>query len=738
MASRDLQLEDARLQNGAARSLVGSQPFLLFPKLTFLSLSLLRFFRLSALLFLFCAAYGIPVKLCIRLFGTPPPESNELRFPDWYTLSATHLFSILSYYLFEREFKTFRRLRWVSLKAKGSLITSRTVWIFNIPPHLRGPALEAHITNLNLGEIEQVNFHYYSPNLDRYIQHRTNALFKVERNVHAWVRGARHPCDMEAIRHSIEIGSHLELEGVARPTTRLGWLGLFGPKVDAINYFYKLFLSYNHEVEKLRNSFETFDRTDVAFLTFKSIRSSSFLSQIQVGSIPPDFDVDLAPEPLDIYWKNMNISLVGRWSRRLAALIALIFVMFFGVLFISALSKGLSLTELNNALFFKWQRAIEKRTISLHFWFLIFNILLVLTLISSFWNNLLYQVLKEKQEIIFIFADAMKGSLSFFIRYFTLLGVGCFPLQLLHPGPLFYYLLCYSFCSSPRGSGNLSAPVYMDYGWLYGAPMFVFVVVSIYSSFSPLILVVGVVYFTVGYFVVKNNLLYVYTRLYESNGLLWPFVYRHIVWGIFLLQLFVMASFVSKHKSGYASLVAPLFSLSVWHYVRLAKTFRKDCRYLPADWFYDEVVEMGQPITSTSIYTVGRFGWVVKSVTKFITSIKSLLLPPDLDAPIFSAPDPSVAEPNLRACHHQSPSLILKGILDSSLSSYRCPSVFGKLPHLWVSTSEGEADPYLRQVPSYSCCAPNLTSISFDPGCELTNFDSLSPTTDSSSATISI
>ncbi|KAJ9064804.1 hypothetical protein DSO57_1026468 [Entomophthora muscae] len=556
---------------------------------------------------------------------------------------------------------------------------------------------------------------------------------------------------MDVLRHSIESNTLLELEGTSRPTTRLGLFGLFGPRVDTISYNYNLFLSYSNEVNRIRSSFETLTCKGLAFVTFNSQQTSHYLSQILFNSRPQKFRVRLAPDPLDIYWKNLNIPKTELIFRKLLAVLILIFTIFFGVLVISLFFKelilkniaGISKNPTENSessslpiedlvllmatsIFFSTtpfiftgtsvlqglttHSAIEKRTISLHFLFLFFNILMVLTLVASFWDSLIKQLLNGKMDSVRSFAEAMEKNHLFFTRYFILLGLGCFPLQLLHPGPLFYSILCRIFCSSPRGAGNLLAPVFMDYGWLYGTPMFVFVIVSIYSSTSLGVLFVGVVYFVVGYFVVKNNLLYVYTRHYESHGLLWPFVYRHLLSGIILSQLFVLGTCLEK-ESSQPLLIVPLILLSIYYYFHMRRAFPDDCRHLPADWFYAETspppIHFPPPTRQSPVGPIAR---IAKAARWCFCLIKQELLPPKYDSLLFAPPDPNLSEPDLKKCTCQPPSLILKGILDSSITTYRCPYIYGQLPHLWLPPQGTDNSPYLRRIRSCPCCLTLIDS----------------------------
>lgn len=58
-----------------------------------------------------------------------------------------------------------------------------------------------------------------------------------------------------------------------RPTVRTGFLGLFGEKVDAIDYYTKLFDDLDRQVTELRKS-PQLEMTNVGFVTFKNMSSA--------------------------------------------------------------------------------------------------------------------------------------------------------------------------------------------------------------------------------------------------------------------------------------------------------------------------------------------------------------------------------------------------------------------------------------------------------------------------------
>ena len=75
--------------------------------------------------------------------------------------------------------------------------------------------------------------------------------------------------------------------------------------------------------------------------------------------------------------------------------------------------------------------------------------------------------------------------------------------------------LCWRMLSrTPRDYAETCAPRVYNYGWGYPAPVFMFVVILVYSTSAPIILIFGTLYFCFAYVVIKYQLLY---GMYKKN-----------------------------------------------------------------------------------------------------------------------------------------------------------------------------------------------------------------------------
>ncbi|KAJ8442337.1 hypothetical protein Cgig2_011260 [Carnegiea gigantea] len=116
-----------------------------------------------------------------------------------------------------------------------------------------------------------------------------------------------------------------------RPTTKTGFLGLWGQKVDSVDY-------YTAEVERLTKEVaEERERVEqdpkcvmpAAFVSFKTRWGAAVCAQTQQTRNPTIWLTEWAPEPRDVYWPNLAIPYVHLSVRRLIITVAFFFLTFF-------------------------------------------------------------------------------------------------------------------------------------------------------------------------------------------------------------------------------------------------------------------------------------------------------------------------------------------------------------------------------------------------------------------------
>jgi hypothetical protein len=83
-------------------------------------------------------------------------------------------------------------------------------------------------------------------------------------------------------------------------------MGLFGPLVDSSEYYSERYKIWDRKVQQLRRGYDASSPTSVGFITFESPEAALIASQINIASKPFMLMTRRAPEPRDLYWKNIS------------------------------------------------------------------------------------------------------------------------------------------------------------------------------------------------------------------------------------------------------------------------------------------------------------------------------------------------------------------------------------------------------------------------------------------------
>ncbi|KAJ3322200.1 hypothetical protein HDV06_003260 [Boothiomyces sp. JEL0866] len=217
---------------------------------------------------------------------------------------------------------------------------------------------------------------------------------------------------------------------------------------------------------------------------------------------------------------------------------------------------------------------IQEATLSQYFYFLLFNVHFVYTIISSAWvtsSELYIHPLSWVERV----ANSFPSGSAFFINY-LILNLSVFSVELLRPVPALYYLFMRQFITTPREFLELSnLNSYLNYGWIYPFQILIFLIVISYSVISPLVVLPGVVYFAFGYIVYKNQLMYVYIKPIQGQGKYWKMAFDRSVAGIGLFQ-FLSAGILSAKQAAYPSiLVGILIPVTVYFHSICERSFGK-------------------------------------------------------------------------------------------------------------------------------------------------------------------
>jgi len=207
----------------------------------------------------------------------------------------TWAFSLFTIYTIWQTYEGFITLRRKYMLSRAKFNTNRTVMVTGLPGHLQNDrALAIFYESLGAGQVESAHVCRHVRVLKRLIEQRAHALRSLEEvYVSYYGNPVKDPSydpekieaendrtftDAHAISGDLEEGtdeqtSLLRPKSKPRPTTRLGFLGIFGKKVDKIDQRREIFNTLDKAVQKMRMS-RIFASTSVGFVTFEDMHTA--------------------------------------------------------------------------------------------------------------------------------------------------------------------------------------------------------------------------------------------------------------------------------------------------------------------------------------------------------------------------------------------------------------------------------------------------------------------------------
>ncbi|CAK7351487.1 unnamed protein product [Dovyalis caffra] len=229
----------------------------------------------------------------------------------WTHLVMAYAFTFWTCYVLLREYEKVASLRLQFLSSESRRPDQFTVLVRNVPPD----------PDETVSELVEHFFLVNHP--DHYLTHQVvcNAnklasLVKKKKKKQNWL-------DYYQLKYS--------RNQLQRPQMKTGFLGLWGQKVDAIDYHIseieKLSKEIGEEREKVLNDPKSI--MPAAFVSFKTRWGAAVCAQTQQSRNPTLWLTEWAPEPRDVYWQNLAIPYVSLSVRRLVIGVAFFFLTFF-------------------------------------------------------------------------------------------------------------------------------------------------------------------------------------------------------------------------------------------------------------------------------------------------------------------------------------------------------------------------------------------------------------------------
>jgi len=349
------------------------------------------------------------IKLLEKITIDNIPEQSSLLYIH---AAFSWIFSITSYIFLFKYYNKCReiRMKYISNCYNNNykqLINFRSIMIFGLPREYRDEEkLYTFFADLGIGDIESVVIckRYY--HLRKALDNRQHYLYKIESYYTHWIgykvdnKKKKKDSDKESKREYQKINetqdskndggstSHFKkmseertdtetslfsivnsayssstanlnevpeprydqllIENKADYKKRLnGRLYIFGDKIDLLNHYVEKFIKWDNNVKKLRKKTNN-STTPVAFVTFKSPLSALIGSQCLLHEKPFTCFVSLAPEPRDIYWKNISNRLANPYTKLMRAVIVVMISIFIVIIWFIPITFIISIANLQN------------------------------------------------------------------------------------------------------------------------------------------------------------------------------------------------------------------------------------------------------------------------------------------------------------------------------------------------------------------------------------------------------
>ncbi|KAL6941501.1 Calcium permeable stress-gated cation channel 1 [Hanseniaspora osmophila] len=520
-----------------------------------------------------------------------PPDATKEKYL-WMYVIFTYIFTSLALYMLVKQTKLVVNIRQKYL-GRQNKITDRTIRITGVPVEQRNEeSLINTIETLKIGKVSSITICREWGYLNRLFKYRKVILKQLESKLadcNPELRDVEHYSESYTTESTSSLAtSSKPLMG--RPTLRIGGFGFFGKEVDAISYLQEQLKVVDKEIFEARE--RQYSTTPTAFVTMDSVANAQMAAQAVLDPRVHYFQTHLAPAPHDIIWDNVSLNRHERMMKSNFVTVLIGVISVFLIVPVSYLATLLNLKTITKfwpslGKFLKensWAESLvtgllptylftllnvlipyfyeyltsrqglvshseeEISLVSKNFFYSFVNLFLVFTLAgtaSNFWGYF-----TDTTKIAYQLATSVREFSLFYVDLIILQGIGMFPFKLLLVGSLIGFPFVKSKCKTPRQRQYLYQSPIFNFGLQLPQSILILVITIIYSIMSTKILVSGLAYFVIGFYVYKYQLVFAVDHLPHSTGKVWPLVYRRVILGLLLFQL-TMAGTLAGYPSGW-------------------------------------------------------------------------------------------------------------------------------------------------------------------------------------------
>ncbi|ONH93659.1 hypothetical protein PRUPE_8G244700 [Prunus persica] len=531
------------------------------------SAAYIRIYILGLKIFVPITALALIVLVPVNYTGNTLGKTREVTFSDidklsisnipsgspkfWAHMVMSYVFSFWTCFVLYHEYKTVATKRLAFLASEKRRPDQFTVLVRNVPPD-PDESVSEHIE------------HFFCVNHpDHYLTHQVvynaNKLAAVVAKKKSWNNWL------------VYYQTKYERNPKSRPTTKTGFLGLWGHKVDAINY-------YTEEIEKMSQE-EKQEREKVvsdpdaimpaAFVSFRTRWGAAVCAQTQQSSNPILWLTEWASEPRDIYWRNLAIPYVELNVRKLLMAVAFFFLTFFfmipiafvqslanieGIMkvlpflkpllemksiksviqgFLPGIALKIFLAMLPMILMimskiegFTSLSSLDRRSAAKYHLFILINVFLGSIVTGTALQQLEKLMNEPSTEFTKTVGRSIPMKATFFITYIMVDGWSGVAAEIVRLVPLILFHLKNTFLvKTEEDREQAMDPGSLNFATNEPRTQLYFLLGLVYCVVTPILLPFILIFFSFAYLVFRHQIINVYDQKYESAAAFWPQVH---------------------------------------------------------------------------------------------------------------------------------------------------------------------------------------------------------------------
>ncbi|KAL8103355.1 hypothetical protein AgCh_027792 [Apium graveolens] len=453
----------------------------------------------------------------------------------WAFVFATYWVSIVTYYLLWNAYKHVSDLRAAALMAPVVRPEQFAVVVRDIPTPPQGQTRK-----------EQVDKFFREIYPDTFYRSLVVTNNKQVNKIWQEMEGYK-----KKLAHAEAVYGESKTEGNpegTRPTCRTGFLGLVGDKVDTIDHCHEKINELIPRLEAQQKVTLREKQQSSAIVFFTSRLTAASAAQNLHSRMVDTWSVMDAPEPRQIIWSNLPNNFYQRQIRQYVVYFIVFLTIVFYMIpigFVSAFTTLSNLVKLlpfikpivkQNVLrtvleaylpqlaliiflallpkflfFLSITEGILSESHAIraasgkYFYFSVLNVFIGVTVGGTLFST--FKIVEKDPNIIVpLLASSLPGNATFFLTYVALKFFVGYGLELSRVVPLIIYHLKRKYlCKTEAELKEAWAPGDLGYGTRIPADMLILTIVLCYSVIAPVMIPFGVIYFGLGWLVLRNQ-----------------------------------------------------------------------------------------------------------------------------------------------------------------------------------------------------------------------------------------